>query len=157
MNVRLRAAHAADERWINSWLPEVEKRVGREVERDGSCERLVILCDGEPSGMLIVRRANAPDAEATIELVATPPDRARRGIGMMAAQILLRRLARERVQTVWAPAPERHGIAMYFWIRLGFQPLLHGAGPCETPGVAWLRRDLAAPVRRRAAEPARHR
>jgi hypothetical protein len=33
---------------------------------------------------------------------------------------------------------------MYFWIRLGYRPLLRTEWPCERAGVAWLRRELGA-------------
>jgi hypothetical protein len=36
-----------------------------------------------------------------------------------------------------------HGIAMYFWIRLGYRPLMHSEWPCAREGIAWLARDLA--------------
>jgi hypothetical protein len=79
---------------------------------------------------------------AIIGLIATPPEAARRGSGMQAAALLEDELRARGVRTVYAPAHAVHGIAMYFWIRLGYRPLLRGDWPCEREGVAWLMRRL---------------
>jgi hypothetical protein len=37
-----------------------------------------------------------------------------------------------------------HGIDVYFWIRLGYHPLLRPEWPCEHAGVGWMLRQLDA-------------
>ena len=61
---------------------------------------------------------------------------------MMAAAVAERELLELGVRTVYAPAAEVHGIAVYFWIRLGYAPLQRAEWPCELRGVLWLRRDI---------------
>ena len=66
-------------------------------------------------------------------------DSARRGYGAgtEAAQMLLE-AARGKADTVRAWAPPDLGLAVYFWIRMGLQPL-HGEGP---EGGIWFERTL---------------
>jgi hypothetical protein len=61
---------------------------------------------------------------------------------MAAAALIEGELCATGASRVYAPAPEVHGIAMYFWIRLGYRPLMRGEWPCEHDGVAWLVREL---------------
>ena len=68
------------------------------------------------------------------------------GAGSGAATALLRSLGRRyRAVRTWAP-PDR-GLAVYFWVRMGFRPV-HGAGPHD--GLAF-EQVLRAPRRRRGA------
>ena len=62
--------------------------------------------------------------------------------GMSAAALVEDAVRAEGVRTLYAPAPAVHGIATYFWIRLGYRPLLREEWPCERVGVAWLVREL---------------
>jgi hypothetical protein len=59
---------------------------------------------------------------------------------MIAAALVEKEMLGLGVQEVFAPAAELHGISMYFWVRLGYAPLLRPDWPCEREGVAWLRR-----------------
>jgi hypothetical protein len=61
---------------------------------------------------------------------------------MQAAALLEVQLRKARIQRIYAPASAAHGIAVYFWIRLGYRPLLRADWPCNREGVAWLARDL---------------
>jgi hypothetical protein len=99
--------------------------------------------DGEPMGVVLSRQLDR--RRAVVEFVATPPALAREGAAMQAMALLEEELTDSGVRSVFAPAPAVHGIAMYFWIRLGYRPLLRGEWPCERAGVAWLRRDLVQP------------
>ncbi len=96
-----------------------------------------------------IRRSNGPqDAEGTsaavpaiIELIALAPEHARRGLGMRAAAPAEEELRAGGAERILAPATEQHGIALYFWIRLGYRPLERAAWPCRRPATAWLVRD----------------
>jgi hypothetical protein len=110
------------------------RAVGTSIER-------VIVREEEAVGVLRYR-VRRKTHDAIIELVATPADAARRGAGMRAAALVEGELRSAGARRVYAPAPESHGIAMYFWIRLGYRPLMRPDWPCEREGVAWLVRDL---------------
>jgi GNAT superfamily N-acetyltransferase len=139
VTVTLRVAKRADDAWLATWLPAAASSLGYALDGHAA-ERLIIQRDGERAGVAISRPHH--DDAAIIELIATPPEHARRGAGMEAAALLETRLRRRGVRTIYAPAPAVHGIAMYFWIRLGYRPLLRGAWPCEREGVAWLIRSF---------------
>ena len=152
--ISLRTATRADSAWVDAWLPDVATSLGYDpANQDRSQKRLIIRRDangsrsaGDPAredvGVLIYRLSTPARGDAMIELVATPPQHARKGAGMAAAALLEEDLRRRGVRRVYAPAPAVHGIAMYFWIRLGYRPLLRGDWPCAREGVAWLVRDL---------------
>ena len=68
------------------------------------------------------------------------------GAGSGTATALLRSLAsRYPVVRTWAP-PDR-GLAVYFWVRMGFRPV-HGEGP---DGGLWFEQTLKPPTSRRRA------
>jgi len=130
-----------DHAWLDIWLPSVAARVGYDAARLRGADARIITHEGERVG-LIAYRTDRRRKRATVELVATPPARARHGIGMRAAAALERELDDQGARTIFAPASAPHGIAVYFWIRLGYRPLFRDGWPCERPGVIWLRRDL---------------
>ena len=86
---------------------------------------------------------------ATVPFLAIEPARRFRGLGGEAVLALERHLrARMRVETVYAPVPEARGLAVYFWLRLGYRPLLQAEEPDQRPGLGdealrgiWLARD----------------
>ena len=94
--------------------------------------------EGEGATRYEVRRKGRRDVigEVTVDLSGEAPfierlciDEEARGYGAGsgAATALLRSLARRyTVVRTWAP-PDR-GLAVYFWVRMGFRPL-HGDGP----------------------------
>jgi hypothetical protein len=156
VNIQLRPVGVGDARWLDGWLAPVAASVAYNemtVERPSALllERLrrerglraqIIVRDGDDVGV-VVYRVGAPRRDAAIvEIVATPPALARRGSGMSAAALMEDAVRAEGVRVVYAPAPEVHGIATYFWIRLGYRPLLRREWPCERTGVAWLAREI---------------
>jgi hypothetical protein len=154
VSVTLRPAARADDAWLATWFPGLARSVGYDAGvRDPSPTRLIIERDAQgalstaapgsvPVGVIAVRVHAPKRGETIIELVATPAERARTGAGMQAAALLEEDLRARGVQRIYAPASEAHGIAMYFWIRLGYRPLLRCEWPCTREGVAWLARDL---------------
>ena len=150
--IRLRRAGRADAAWLEKWLPAFAASLGYEYAADRLRDMHIITHRRQPVGVIIVR---APTLDSTkhqslstkrqsaiIELVATPQEHARRGYGLHAAALLEDQLRRRGIRCIYAPAPASHGIATYFWIRLGYRPLLRPAWPCSIDGVAWLSRDL---------------
>ncbi|MDE3094593.1 MAG: GNAT family N-acetyltransferase [Chloroflexota bacterium] len=110
--------------------------------------------DGAPVGVVAYTLHRPGRGVATIDLVATPTGQARRGAGMTAARLVEGEMRAAGISRVYAPAPAVHGIAVYFWIRLGYRPLLRPAWPCERPGAGWMMRDITARTRAERA-PAR--
>ncbi|MBI5285194.1 MAG: GNAT family N-acetyltransferase [Chloroflexi bacterium] len=156
MNVALREIADADAAWLDTWLGDVAASVGYDaidvanaagclVDRlrgEASLRARIIERDGTAAGV-IAYRLRAPSRDASmIELVATPPAEARRGSGMAAAALVERDMREAGANIVYAPAPDRHGIAVYFWIRLGYRPLPSAEWPCVRDGVAWMARKL---------------
>jgi hypothetical protein len=138
--------------WLDTWLPAAAEVVGYETATSVALQQRlrdeehlrarVITRGGDAMGLVVVEIDSPTRGSACIEIVATPADRARQGAGMTAAALVERELRDAGVETAYAPAPAMHGISMYFWIRLGYAPLLRPAWPCEREGVAWLRRSL---------------
>lgn len=148
VTVALRPLRDEDDVDVDAWLPAVAASVGADVSDASSLRArrrsvLIIERDGSPVGIVAYAMHRPRRGAAIIELIATPPEHARRGSGMTAAALVEATLRDAGVRTVYAPSPERHGIAMYFWIRLGYRPLLRGDWPCVRAGVAWLARDIA--------------
>ncbi len=150
MTVTLRSSASSDDAWLDSWLPAVAASVGydaasprysrEKASRSGGAERRIIERAGQRVGVVIYREHAPARASATIELIATPPECARGGSGMRAAAVIEEQLRARGIETIYAPASAVHGISMYFWIRLGYRPLLRDEWPCERDGVAWLMR-----------------
>lgn len=154
--LELRSVGDADAVWLDGWLAPVAASVGYDEiddERPGSllAERLragpslrarIIVRDGSDVGLVVYRVGAPRRGAAIIEIIATPPAQARRGSGMGAAALVEDELIVAGVRTVCAPAPAAHGIATYFWIRLGYRPLARAAWPCERAGVGWFVREL---------------
>jgi hypothetical protein len=156
VRLTLRPVVDADVPWLDGWLAPVAASVRygdvngagpglsliERMRAEPSLRARIIARDGDDAG-LVVYRVDAPRrGAAIIEIIATPPKQARRGSGMSAEAAVEDELRAAAVRVVYASAPVVHGIATYFWIRLGYRPLLRGEWPCERPGVAWLAREL---------------
>jgi hypothetical protein len=122
-------------------LPVVVAAVGCGTPVIDAATERVIERDGRRVGVLRyhIRRKTS---DAIIDLIATPAADARRGVGMTAVALVEHELRASGARRAYAPAPESHGIAMYFWIRLGYRPLMRPAWPCERDGIAWLVREF---------------
>jgi hypothetical protein len=156
VNVALRPFISTDAAWLETWFSPVARSVGYDfldrpdagqvllsrVRSEKTLRAHVIERDGDAAGVIVYRLHAPKRGAAIIEVVATPPSAARLGSGMTAAALVEDELRVEKVRSVYAPAPAIHGISMYFWIRLGYRPLLSPEWPCQPQGVAWLVRDL---------------
>jgi hypothetical protein len=87
-------------------------------------------------GLALVRIDTPTPGDATIAFLAMQPGRRFRGLGGEAG-LAVERLARERlgVQRVYAGVPEGRGLAVYFWLRLGFRPLSTAEAPRALLGL----------------------
>jgi GNAT superfamily N-acetyltransferase len=118
---------------------------------DSGCAALVSRSDGAPVGACIVSFDAPVAGAASVPLVAVEPEQRYRGLGSEAALALEQHLrGRHGVEQIFAPVPDGRGLAVYFWLRLGYRPLLGEAAPWplasltyrSPPGI-WLLRDKA--------------
>jgi hypothetical protein len=147
VTVTLRRDTGRDLEWLKTWLPAVAKSVGDDLDIDGAFDSLfvdirIIRRAKTDVGAIVFETREPKYGSAIIRVAATPPEFARQGSCMAAIPLLENELARRGVRVVYAPASAVHGIAMYFWIRLGYRPLLRAEWPCERDGVAWLMRRI---------------
>lgn len=146
----LRPIRTSDLETLACWLPRAAAEAGCERWAD---ERA--LTEAVGSKHVLVDRANAADSFVAYEMgapegdaaqvvfLAVAPDRRRAGSGSGAVLALERRLARS-ARRCYAPVPARLGLALYFWLRLGYRPLTQAAWPrppAEAPAV-WMVRTL---------------
>jgi GNAT superfamily N-acetyltransferase len=154
VNVRLRPLTADDTPWLDGWLALASGLTGtdivvpalpgdsiaRRLKAERSLVASVVERDADPAGIVLLRSNTPRSGAATFELVAVEPKHARRGVGQRAAALAEDALP-ARTRMLYAPALATHGISVYFWIRLGFRPLLRAGWPCERGGIAWLARE----------------
>jgi RimJ/RimL family protein N-acetyltransferase len=151
VNVELRAAND-DGAWLESWLAVTRTRLGVDIDpaealiasaqQERHLRVRIIIRDGESVGVVVYRIHHPQSGSATFQLVATPPEHARKGAGMAAAVLAEEEMRAEGMRCVYAPASATSGISMYFWIRLGYAPLMRKEWPCQRDGIAWLKRTL---------------
>lgn len=113
--VRLRPVRDAD-------LPLIEGLLGA-----GPASELLVITlreEGRPIGVLQYRPDEPSEGWATIDHVAVAEDSRRWGLGQDAARLLEAAVAREcRVRHFRTTIDVRNGLALYFWLRLGYRPL----------------------------------
>ncbi len=110
----------------------------------------VLISDsqGIAIGVAVVLRDVPSAHSATIPFLAIEPERRFRGLGGEAGLALDAELRSEGVSKVYAPVPDGRGLAVYFWLRLGFRPLTTPNSPGAPVGLSpepvrgiWMLRD----------------
>jgi GNAT superfamily N-acetyltransferase len=102
------------------------------------CEGVLISdLEGTPMGLVLVGLDSPASGDATIVFLAMQPERRYRGLGGEAG-LAVERLVRERAgaRGVYAGVPEGRGLAVYFWLRLGFRPLSIAEAPKSPLGLS---------------------
>ena len=92
---------------------------------------------GDPVGLGVVRPEGPRPGAATFAFVTIDPARRYAGLGgeaALAAEAQARR--RWPVDELLAPVPEGRGLAVYFWLRLGYRPLTGAEAPWQLLGLA---------------------
>jgi GNAT superfamily N-acetyltransferase len=110
---------------------------------------LVTRSGGEAIGVAVASPDSPVKGAASVPFLAVTPEARFRGLGGEAGLALDRYLrAHHRFQLIYAPVPEARGLAVYFWLRLGFRPLLTSDAPWPVLGLSgaplpgiWLLRD----------------
>lgn len=141
------------------WLDEAAQAIAGRAEPCRIHDRLAdgdrgwwILGDGEAVGALCGRVARSQDDPGDLALIWTwlAVDARWRAFGYGGASVpLLEEAARSvGANLALAPLPPDNGVALYFWLRLGYTPVRAvGIDPADRPaGVAddalWMQRDL---------------
>ncbi len=154
--IGLRQLRDDDGDWLDAWFAAAAASVTydmgdshatcasirRRIAASADVKARVIERDGDRVGVLLYLLGHPTRDAAIIEIVATMPSEARRGAGMAAVPLVEHELRDSGARRVYAPAVAIHGISTYFWIRLGYRPLMRGDWPCDRDGIAWLARDL---------------
>jgi GNAT superfamily N-acetyltransferase len=146
---RLAPADVGDMPWLAATLAP-EWSVEDFQTAEALCKGILISDnEGAPIGLALVRPQIPAPGDATISFLAVQPERRYRGLGGEAG-LAVERLLRQRwkVARVLAGVPEGRGLAVYFWLRLGFRPLSAADAPGaplgltgeSLPGI-WMLRD----------------
>jgi GNAT superfamily N-acetyltransferase len=145
--VTLRPLRKGDVASIFAWLPDAARAAGCDRLTEPAAlmdaTKVLVAVESEPSGV-VQFETGAPHADAAlVRALIVAPDRRRLGIGGRAAVALERRLART-AKRVFVPVPSDFGLALYFWLRLGYRPLTQAewpAAPGRSPST-WMVREL---------------
>ena len=141
----------ADMPWLEAALSPEWSLNDFENARAESMGVLISDAEGAPAGIGLVRPDSPSAGDATIAFLAMQPERRYRGLGGEAG-LAVERLVREKLgaQRVYVGVPEGRGLAVYFWLRLGFRPLSIAEAPDlplgltsgSLPGI-WMLRETA--------------
>lgn len=146
----LRSLRASDLPSLSAWLQRVAAELGcdrwadEEALRDGfGASDVLLYSDKRGDAFVAYQTATPLPDSARIELLAVAPAQRRLSTGSRAALALERRLSRSS-KRVYVLVPSKLGLALYFWLRLGYRPLTQRewpASPESTPSV-WMMREL---------------
>jgi len=140
-------------------MPWLEAALSTEYQLDDLIDAVrdhegVLICDADntPIGMAVIFHNSPRPGDATIAFLTIEPGRRFRGLGGEAGIALERQLRSEGYERVYAPVPEGRGLAVYFWLRLGFRPLSIAESPHAPLGLTadpkpgiWMLRDGESP------------
>lgn len=154
-SARLRiTAYNASEAELPLWLggalaPDWDVAQLQAALEDGN-GLLISGATGEPVGLAVVFMDRPFPASATVAFLAIEPARRFRGLGSEASLAIERHLrSTKEIQRFYAPVPDGRGLAVYFWLRLGYRPLLQTQAPGPLLGLSrgpkagiWLLRTL---------------
>ena len=121
--------------WLESALAPEWKLADLEAAVEDGTGVLISDAGANAIGVAVVLR-DAPAAGcATLPFLAIDPSRRFRGLGGEAGIVLTAHLQDLGFEKVYAPVPDGRGLAVYFWLRLGFRPLLQGESPGAVVGL----------------------
>ena len=131
--MRLHTVRRSDVERLAAWLPAVaeEAQCPRWTPPDALHEAiggLHVLTNDDRSAFIAFQTA-APEADAAqVDFLAVVPGQRRLGIGASMALGVERRL-KSKAERLYALVPASIGLALYFWLRLGYRPLARKDSP----------------------------
>lgn len=145
----LRSLRKSDVASLTTWVPAIaqtlncERWSNEDGLRDSVTQPDVLLYHDDAGEAIVTFTLEAPlPGAARINLLAVTPDKRRLGIGGRAAIALEKRLARTS-KRVYVAVPSTIGLALYFWLRLGYRPLTQREWPAPPEGTsAWMVREV---------------
>jgi hypothetical protein len=97
---------------------------------------VLVSAGGEPMGLAVVALDAPVAGGASVPFISIAPERRFRGLGGEAGLALERQLRRKLgIERIYAPVPDGRGLAVYFWLRLGYRPLTAGEAPWPLVGL----------------------
>ena len=131
--MRLHTVQRIDINRLATWLPDVAKQAScrRWTSPDvlaEPVENLHVLTNDDASAFVAFRNATPEPNAAQVDFLAVEPERRRLGIGGRMALGVERRL-RAKANRLYALVPASIGLALYFWLRLGYRPLARKDSP----------------------------
>jgi GNAT superfamily N-acetyltransferase len=148
--VELRPLRKGDVESLSTWLPDAASALGCErfagedsLRGAAGASDILVAVEDEPAGVLQCEGGSPQPDAANVRALIVAPARRRLGIGGRAALALERRLAK-KVKRIYVAIPSELGLALYFWLRLGYRPLTQAEwpGPPERPPSTWMVREL---------------
>lgn len=117
-----------------------------QADHDERRHLLAITLHGisEPIGLLCFRADYPEPGALTIDLVVLESSHRGRGLGGEAVLTLEKEALRRRLgRRFLAPVAASQGRALYFWLRLGYRPLLRSEAAFSSvpSGIVWMARD----------------
>ena len=144
----LRPLRASDAVALSGWLPSVAAETGCDrwagVDALRATSNTLLYRDGRAEAFVAYGMDAPLPGCACIDLLAVAPARRRLGSGSRAALALERKLARS-TKRLYVRVPSRTGLALYFWLRLGYRPLTQREWPVVPDGghvSVWMVRQL---------------
>ncbi len=134
--------------WLDAALAPEWTRAELEAAVSAGNGVLVTDTEGSAIGVAVVLRDLPEPGAATVAFLAIAPERRFRGLGGEAGLALDAALRADGFTGVYATVPDGRGLAVYFWLRLGFRPLTTLDSPGALMGLSdqpvrgiWMLRD----------------
>ena len=146
--MRLHSLRPVDIEHLVSWLPDVATAAECQPWADSTA---LAELTGKPGVLtndartaFLAYELRSPEANAArVTFLAVAPDERRLGIGGQAALAVERRL-RGKAKRLYVVVPSSIGLALYFWLRLGYKPLerANWPEPPANPPAVWMVQEL---------------
>ncbi len=131
--MRLHTVRHSDVERLATWLPDVAEEAG--CPRWAFADALVQIAGSfhvltnEDASVFVALQTPAPERDAAqVDFLAVAPGQRRLGIGGGMALGVERRLKR-KAKRLYTLVPASIGLALYFWLRLGYRPLARKNAP----------------------------
>jgi ribosomal protein S18 acetylase RimI-like enzyme len=147
--IDLRPLARRDIQRLAAWLPGAARAAGCDLWADTpnlstAIKRDDVLVDGSTGAFLHIEAAAPHGGEARVHFLAVDPEQRRLGLGGRVA-LTLEELLRGSAERIYVAVPADFGLALYFWLRLGYRPLTQREWPTspERGPSVWMVRELA--------------